>query len=655
MKSGINTADRDTGVRPQDDLFGYVNGDWIRRTEIPDDRPLHGSIVQARDDAEEHVRAIVEEAAASQAPAGTAACKVGDLFASFMAADRVDALASAPISEELEDVRTVEDSSALLALAGRLHRTGVGGAIGLYVDTDARNSSRYLVHLNQSGLGLPDESYYREDAFADTRSAYVEHVARMLTLTGYAPDVDDAQAIAGRIMALETRLAAGHWDVVRSRDAVATYTLLERDKLEAQAPNVDWAAWLSGVGAPDNAFFEVVVRQPSYLTAWSSAVADVGLADWKEWLAWQVISSRSPYLSTELSAEHFDFYGRTLSGIPQQRVRWKRGISAVEGALGEVVGQLYVQRHFPPHAKERMVELVENLVEAYRRNIESLDWMGEATKRKALDKLGMFTPKVGYPDTWRDYSALSIDREDLVGNVRAAASFDAAREFAKIGQPVDRGEWFMTPQTVNAYYNPGLNEIVFPAAILQPPFFDLDADDAVSYGAIGSVIGHEIGHGFDDQGSKYDGAGNLVDWWTDADRENFDARAQALIAQYSTFSPRDLAEDHLVNGAFTVGENIGDLGGLTIAYVAYLISLQGEEPPVIDGMTGAQRFFEGWAQCWKAKTRDAEAIRRLSVDPHAPPEFRANVVRNLEEFYSAYGVAEGDGLWLDPKDRVRIW
>ncbi len=655
MKSGITTDDRDADVRPQDDLFGYVNGGWIRRTEIPDDRPLHGSIVQVRDDAEEHLRLIVEEAAASDAAHGTAARKVGDLFASFMDSDRADELGSTPIADELAALRGVEDVPALLALAGRLHRAGVGGAIGMYVDTDARDSSRYLVHLNQSGLGLPDESYYRHDAFADIRAAYVAHLARMLEMAGYAPHSAAALDMADRIMVLETRLAAGHWDVVQSRDAVATYTLLDRAELEAQAPEVDWAAWVSGLDAPKEVFDEVVVRQPSYLTAWSQALADVPLADWKDWLAWRVVSSRAPYLSVELSAERFDFYGRTLSGIPKQRDRWKRGISLIEGALGEVAGQLYVERHFPPHAKQRMVQLVGNLVEAYRRSIESLDWMGAETKHKAVDKLGMFTPKVGYPDTWRDYSPLDIDRDDLVGNVRAASAFELDRDFTKIGEPVDRGEWFMTPQTVNAYYNPGMNEIVFPAAILQPPFFDLDADDATNYGAIGSVIGHEIGHGFDDQGSKYDGAGNLLDWWTDDDRKHFDARAQALIGQYSTFSPRDLPDQHLVNGAFTVGENIGDLGGLTIAYVAYLISLAGNAAPLIDGLTGDQRFFEGWAQCWKTKTRDAEAIRRLSVDPHSPPEFRANVVRNLEEFYVAYGVVEGDGMWLPPEDRVRIW
>ena len=653
MKSGIKIEDRDTAIRPQDDLFGYANGAWIERAEIPEDRSQHGSITEVVDAAEQHLREIVEEAAASEAPAGTPARKVGDLYASFIDTDRVNALGMIPIADELSAVEAVEDVAGLLALAGRLHREGVSDAVGVYVNTDARDSSRYLVHLTQSGLGLPDESYYREDSFAEIRAAYLAHLARMLELSGYS--TGPAEDKASRIMALETRLAAGHWDVVRSRDAVATYTLLGRDKLQAQAPQVDWAAWLSGLGASDDTFDEVIVRQPSYLTAWSEALTDVPLADWKDWLAWQVIGSRASYLSKDLDQERFDFYGRTLSGTPKQRDRWKRGISLVEATLGEVAGQLYVERHFPPRAKERMVQLVANLVEAYRRSIEALDWMGEQTKRKALDKLALFTPKVGYPDTWRDYSRLDIDREDLVGNVRAASAFEMDRDLNKIGQPVDRSEWFMTPQTVNAYYNPGMNEIVFPAAILQPPFFDMDADDALNYGAIGSVIGHEIGHGFDDQGSKYDGTGNLLDWWTDDDRANFDARAQALIAQYSAFSPRALGDEHLVNGAFTVGENIGDLGGLMIAYAAYQISLGGKAAPVIEGLTGDQRFFEGWAHCWKSKIREAEAVRRLSVDPHSPPEFRANVVRNLEEFYAAYDVVKGDGMWLPAEDRVRIW
>jgi putative endopeptidase len=399
---------------------------------------------------------------------------------------------------------------------------------------------------------------------------------------------------------------------------------------------------------------EVVVRQPDFLTALSEALGTVPMADWALWLAWRVLSASAPYLSNDLADESFAFYGRTLTGAPEQKERWKRGVDTVESALGEAVGQLYVERHFPPAAKERMTTLVTNLVEAYRRNIEGLDWMGADTKVRALEKLGRFLPKIGYPDQWRDYSALQVDRDDLLGSVRAGAAFETDRELAKLGGPVDRAEWHMTPQTVNAYYNPGMNEIVFPAAILQPPFFDLEADDAVNYGAIGAVIGHEIGHGFDDQGSRYDGEGNLSDWWTEQDRERFDALTRALITQYDALEPRDLPGRH-VNGALTVGENIGDLGGITIAYQAWRIACDGNEPPVLDGLTGAQRLFAGWATCWRTKAREEEAVRRLAVDPHSPPEFRANVVRNLEEFYEAFGVKEGDGLWLAPEARVRIW
>jgi len=390
------------------------------------------------------------------------------------------------------------------------------------------------------------------------------------------------------------------------------------------------------------------------VTAWGEALEDVDLDDWKLWLGWQVVNATAPYLSSDFVARDFDFYGRTLTGAPVQRERWKRGVGLVERSLGEAAGELYVERHFPPAAKAEMERLVGNLVEAYRRSISGLEWMSPETRQRALAKLDRFTPKIGYPDTWRDYTALEIDRSDLVGNVRAASAFEVDWDLGKIGRPVDRTEWFMTPQTVNAYYSPGMNDIVFPAAILQPPFFDPEADEAVNYGGIGSVIGHEIGHGFDDQGSRYDGDGNLVDWWTDEDRTRFDERAQALIAQYSGFEPRDLP-GRTVNGALTVGENIGDLGGVGIAYQAYRIALGDDEPPVVDGLIGAQRFFMGWAQCWMSVARETEAIRRLSIDPHSPPEFRANVVRNLDEFYAAFGVGEGDALWLAPAARVRIW
>jgi len=638
----------DQQVRPADDLHGYVNGTWVQQTEIPADRAVHSSFRVLADQAEQQLRAIVDEAAASDAPGGSTQRKVGDLFASFMDTERIESLGLEPVRERLAAARACVDVGSLLRLIGTYQAEGCDGLFAPFVDTDSRQSTQYLLHLEQSGLGLPDESYYREDSFAPIRAAYVAHVATMLRLAGIEED-----GAADRVMALETRLASAHWDIVRCRDAVATYTKLDRAGLEELAPGVDWAAWLEGFDAPPSVLEEVIVRQPGYLTAAGAALTEVDLADWGLWLAWQVLAAAAPYLHEEVVAESFAFYQHTLSGVPEQRERWKRGIALVEGGLGEAAGRLYVERHFPQAAKERMVELVDNLVEAYRRNIDALPWMSAETKVRAQEKLGRFVPKIGFPDTWRDYSALTIDRADLLGNVRAAARFERDRNLAKLGGPIDRGEWFMTPQTVNAYYNPGMNEIVFPAAILQPPFFDIEAEGAANYGAIGSVIGHEIGHGFDDQGSRYDGEGNLSDWWTEADREAFDAMTKSLIAQYAAFEPRDLP-GRRVNGALTVGENIGDLGGVTIAYRAWRIA-GGADEPVLDGLTGPQRFFAGWASCWRAKSREAEAVRRLSIDPHSPPEFRSNVVRNLEEFYEAFEVKEGDDLWLEPAARVRIW
>ena len=508
----------DREVRPQDDLFGYVNGGWVARTQIPSDRALHGTFRILADDAEQHLRAIVEEAAAADAEPGTPTRKVGDLYAAFMDVDRVRELGLAPVRGDLDAALAVPTTSDLMRQLGRLQRRGVQGAVELYVMTDKRNSTRYLPYLEQSGLGLPDESYYREESFAAIRQEYVAHIGRMLSLAGI-----DADGAPERIMALETRLASAHWDRVRSRDAVATYTLLDRDGLQELAPGLDWAAWLEGVGAPASVLDEVVVRQPDFLAALAQALDAVPIGDWGLWLAWRVLSGSAPYLGDDVADESFAFYGRTLTGAPEQKERWKRGIDTVESALGEAVGQLYVERHFPPEAKERMTTLVANLVEAYRRNIDQLDWMSAETKVRAEEKLARFMPKIGYPDQWRDYSSLQVDRDDLLGSVRAGAAFETDRELGKLGGPVDRTEWHMTPQTVNAYYNPGMNEIVFPAGILQPPFFDLEAEDSVNYGAIGAVIGHEIGHGFDDQGSRYDGEGNLSDWWTEQDRERFDA------------------------------------------------------------------------------------------------------------------------------------
>jgi putative endopeptidase len=652
-KSGIDLSHVDADARPQDDLFGHVNGRWLAEYEMPADRATDGAFRSLYDRAEEQVRDLITEAAASGAAQGTDEQRIGDLYASFMDEQTVAANGVAALLEELATVDAAQTPEALATVLGALQRTGVGGGTGVYVDTDSKNSTRYLLHFTQSGLGLPDESYYRDEQHAEILAAYPQHIAAMFGLVYGEGDHDDT---AARIVALETKLAAAHWDVVKRRDADLTYNLRTFADLPAEAPGFDWTGWVTQLGTTPDETTEVVVRQPDYLTAFAAAWSGEDLEDWKRWLRWRLIHARTFLLTDDLIAEDFSFYGRRLSGTEQIRDRWKRAVSVVESLMGDAVGKLYVERHFPPHAKGRMDELVANIREAYRASINSLEWMTPATREKALAKLDKFTPKIGYPPKWRDYSALMIERDDVYGNFRRGYAVGYDREMAKLGGPVDRDEWFMTPQTVNAYYNPGMNEIVFPAAILQPPFFDAESDDAANYGGIGAVIGHEIGHGFDDQGAKYDGDGNLVDWWTDEDRTEFGARTKKLIEQYDSYAPRTLSNGHHVNGAFTVGENIGDLGGLSIALLAYRLSLKGQPAPVIDGLTGEQRVFFGWAQVWRTKSRDAEAIRRLATDPHSPPEFRCNgVIRNMDAFYEAFGVDENDALYLDPQQRVRIW
>jgi putative endopeptidase len=649
--SGIEVDRLTSEYRPQDDLYRYVNGSWLRDTAIPADKAVYGAFHVLADKSEADVRAILEEAAASGAAEGTDQRKIGDLYAAFLDEAAAERLGAGPITADLALIDAITDREGLVRAMGTLTRGGVDGAFHWWVNTDAKASDQYIVYLHQGGLGLPDESYYREEQFAGIRDAYLAHLGRMLALAGRS----DPEGTARRVFELERTLAAGHWDRVTARDATKAYTKLDRAALQALSGSFDWGVWLEAQQARADALDEVVVRQPGYLEAFAAALETVPLDDWKAWLAWRVVLGTAALLSSDFVNENFAFYGTTLSGTPELRDRWKRAVSAVEGTLGEAVGRLYVERIFPPEAKERMVELVVNLIEAYRQRISALDWMGDGTKARALAKLEQFTPKIGYPDEWRDYSTLQIVRGDLVGNLRRGAAFELERELGKLGKPVDRAEWFMTPQTVNAYYNPGLNEIVFPAAILQPPFFDPTADDAVNYGGIGAVIGHEIGHGFDDQGSKYDGAGNLVDWWTQEDRAGFEARTKTLISQYDVLEP-ELTPGHLVNGALTIGENIGDLGGLAIAHVAYRIALGEDDGPALDGFTAAQRFFLGWAQVWRTKAREAETLRRLAVDPHSPPEFRCNaVVRNIDAFHKAFGVTEGDALWLAPADRVRIW
>ncbi|MGV1003566.1 MAG: M13 family metallopeptidase [Candidatus Nanopelagicales bacterium] len=650
---GLDLSHTEPAIRIQDDLFGHFNGQWLATAEIPADRSSDGVFYSLRDAAELNVKAIVEDAAAHAQP-GSLAAKVGDLYASFMDTAAIASRGRTPLEADLAAVAAIRDKDALYTEMIRLQAGGVGGFVAPFVNTDAGDASRYTIYLEQSGLGLPDESYYREEQFADIRTRYRAHIARMLVLGAGLPG-EQATAAADHILAVETDLAAAHWNSVACRDAVKTYNPMSLADAAALAPALRLPEWLSGMGVPADRLANVVVRQPSFLAGAGQVLTGQPLEAWKWLLTWQVVNATASLLDDEMVQANFDFYGTVLSGTPKLRERWKRGVSLVEGAMGEAVGELYVAAHFPPSAKAAMERLVANLVAAYRASISQLPWMTEPTRERALAKLDAFTPKVGYADHWRDYTELQIDRCDLVGNARRSYLLQAAHEWAKLGGPVDRGEWFMTPQTVNAYYNPGMNEIVFPAAILQPPFFDSEVDDAINYGAIGAVIGHEIGHGFDDQGSRYDGDGNLSDWWTEEDRERFDALAQALIEQYSQFRPRDLPEPHRVNGALTVGENIGDLGGLAVALEAYELSLGGAPAPVIGGLSGRQRFFLAWAQAWRGKTREAEEIRRLTVDPHSPAEFRCNVVRNLPAFVEAFALAPGDGLWLDPAQRVRIW
>ena len=654
--SGLDLRYINTDVRSQDDLYQHVNGTWIRDHVIPADRPIDGAFLALRDLSEERVRDIITDAPADS--------QIGAFYASFMDTDAVEAAGVAALGPDLAEIDAATDTDALALAMARLERSGIGGLIGAYVNNDAKNSTEYILYLVQYGIGLPDESYYREEQYGPIREQYTEHIARMLELAGLATS-DDSRGRAEKIVALETRIAAAHWDVVARRDADKTYNPVTWDELPTLAPGFPWHDWAREVGGTEETFGRLVAMQPDFLTAVADLWATEPLETWTEWLRWRVVTSRAPYLTSDLVDENFRFFGTAMSGTEEIKARWKRGVAAVEAALGEEVGKEYVARHFPPGHKARMEELVANLTAAYRYSINRLTWMTPATQERALAKLEAFVPKIGYPDEWRDYSGLEVQADDLLGNVRRSAVFEHDYELGKLGGPVDRGEWHMTPQTVNAYYNPVMNEIVFPAAILQPPFFDAEADDAANYGAIGAVIGHEIGHGFDDQGSKYDGDGNLVDWWTDEDRSAFSARVDALIEQYQGLTPDGLdpESDH-VNGAFTVGENIGDLGGLTIALLAYRLALGTDgEPaegndvgPEIDGLTGIQRLITSWAIVWRTKTREEEAARRLAVDPHSPPEFRCNqVVKNIDDFHEAFGVTEGDGMWMAPEERVSIW
>ena len=687
----LETATSDPSIRPQDDLFRFVNGGWLATAEIPADRPGSGAFTALRDEAELACRQIVEELAdvfSSVASEDTSEVldtnrgRIGALYAAFMDEEHLEELGAAPLAGELAPVLSAGSKEELARVLGEMTPIGFMGVVGADVEVDINDPERYTSWIGQSGLGLPDESYYREEAQAPLRQAYAAHVARMLELAGLTESfAASGERLAERVMAVETDLAKGHWDRVTCRDVEKMNNPMSWQAIVDSAPDLPWQEWREGILAAAQAagierttfLDEAIVTQPDYLPHAAGIWQGTDLEDLRAWVAWHVVHGRATLLSRAFVEENFDFYGRTLQGTDELRARWKRGVGLVESCLGEALGELYVARHFPPSHKSAMEALVGRLIEAYRQSISSLEWMSPATRERALEKLALFTPKIGYPVRWRDYSAVEVVPGDVLTSVHSVERADMAYSLRKLTKPVDRDEWHMTPQTVNAYYNPTMNEIVFPAAILQPPFFDPQADDAVNYAGIGAVIGHEIGHGFDDQGSTFDGTGKVSDWWTREDREAFTERTRALISQCDAYTPEAVITKHEtagtaeadiphVNGALTIGENIGDLGGLGIALKAYALALADagiesvEEAPVIDGLTGLQRFFYSWARIWRSKNRPDYAELLLTVDPHSPAEFRCNgIVRNVDAFYEAFGVGPDDALWLEPGKRVSIW
>ncbi|GAA0404296.1 M13 family metallopeptidase [Massilia aurea] len=650
--SGIATQYIEPSVRAQDDFFEHLNGKWLKSVEIPADKSTWGAFHQLRDDTLPQLRAIIERTAADKnAAAGSEARKIGDFYASYMDEARLEQLGATPLKGEMSKIAALKSKAELPALFANLNRAGVTVPFTFFIHQDAKDSTKYVADLYQSGLGMPDRDYYlkQDDAkLADVRAKYQVHIEKMLALAGSKTAAADAKAI----LDLETRLAKVQWTKVENRDPIKTYNKVEFSKLAAMAPGYDWNTWLKASGLQGKATY-LIVSQPTYLKGFTDVLNSVPLATWKAYLQFQTVNSYANYLSKAFVDQRFSFNGTTLAGIPELEPRWKRGVSTLEGSLGDAVGKLYVKDHFPAERKARMEVLVNNLLAAYKDSIDTLDWMSPATKKEAQTKLAKFTPKIGYPNKWKEYTALTVKRDDLVGNVMRSRDVEYNRELNKLGKPIDRDEWGMTPQTVNAYYNPELNEIVFPAAILQPPFFDAKADDAVNYGGIGAVIGHEISHGFDDQGSQYDGDGNMRNWWTEEDGKRFGEKTKALIAQYAAFSP---LEGYNVNGELTLGENIGDNSGLAIAYKAYKISLKGKTAPVIDGLTGDQRFYMGWGQVWRTKMREPAQIAQIKTDPHSPAQYRANgTLKNQPGFYEAFKVKAGDKMYLAPKDRVIIW
>lgn len=652
--SGIDPDGFDKSVRVQDDLFLHVNGRWLLKTEIPPDKSNYGSFNKLIDEAQLNIREIIEEAA--KKPRDDNGRKVGNFFNSYMNEDRVEQLGLKPLQAEIKKIEQLADKNDLVKHFGYCETIGVGGPVGFFVDQDDRNSTRYLAAIIQSGTTLPDRDYYlkADEKYLKAREALKAYVATLFRLSGKA----NGEQAATAILDLETKLAKVQWDRTELRDAEKRYNKYGVGKLSELTPNFPWPAFFESVGAKELA--ELNVTTPSYFEGLEKVLSETPLDIWKQYLHFRLLDANAPVLPKAFVDAHFELHQKELAGVPEQQPRWKRAVDATSGSsgnhfgvLGDAVGQLYVQKHFKAQAKDRMNQLVGNLLKAFEQSIHELSWMTNDTKKQALVKLSKITPKIGYPEKWRDYSKLEISADDLIGNRQRSAKHEHQRMLDKLDKPVDRTEWGMTPQTVNAYYNPGMNEIVFPAAILQPPFFDAEADDAVNYGGIGAVIGHEISHGFDDQGSKYDGDGNLRNWWTDADRTAFEKLANRLVAQYEGY---EALPGKKLNGRLTLGENIADLSGMAIAFKAYRISLGGKEGPVIEGYTSSQRFFLGWAQIWRRKYRDAELVRRLVIDPHSPSHFRANgPVTNLDAFYEAFNVKVGDRLFKPKDERIQIW
>ncbi|MBY6185169.1 peptidase M13 [Marinobacter hydrocarbonoclasticus] len=650
LGSGIELQNFDNSIRPQDDFYGYVNGGWLKTAEIPADRTTTGAFYDLREKAQADVKAIIEELAATEGlKAGSDEQKVADLYRSMMDTDTIEKLGVTPLQAEFDAIAALSSKDDLAAYFAHSQIVGGGTPFAFYVSVDAKDSSRYATHIWQYGLSLPDRDYYFNEAerFVKIRDAYVAHIARMFELAG----LPNPQQSAKTVLAIETAMAEHHWTRVQSRDSEKRYNKYAVADLAKLADGFNWDRYLGELGVGEQS--DIIINQPSYVEGFNTLFKETSLDEWKAYATWQMLTHYAGQLSAELDQENFDFFARQLNGQAEQKARWKRGVDKVNGDLGEVVGKVYVKRHFTPEAKARMSELVENLRRAYGESIDDLEWMSPETKVKAKEKLAAFTPKIGYPDQWQDYSTLEVKADDLVGNSMRAAQWKHEQDVAKLGGPIQKWEWHMTPQTVNAYYNPTMNEIVFPAAILQPPFFNMEAEDAVNYGGIGAVIGHEMGHGFDDQGSRYDGDGNLKNWWTEADLKAFQERGSKLVKQYAAYQVFD---DLNVNGKLTLGENIGDLSGATIAYRAYQMALDGQEAPVIDGLTGDQRFFIGFTQIWRAKYKEEALRNRVATDPHSPSQFRANgPLANMPEFYETYDVKPTDAMYIAPEDRVKIW